>query len=432
MRRSLLVLFVLLFACVPAYPLTVGNETGGALAKHKVVYITGYSTDLENAIVDLADADDGGKVPPLGITRAAIGDDERGTVYTGGILWDIDLSGYALNDMLYLSTTAGEITDTASNYPVGRVLYAAVGGWLLIDINAMTSEMEAAGDLGGTFPDPTVDDTKCTGTAEYLDGTGTCDTLDGVEDWETPTDDGTLIGNGATFDTKVLPDCDDGSGHINYDTATNAWSCGTAGAGEAPADVTYLVKTADAGLSDEYVTSDGDGIVFNWSVGSPNTLTVALDKSEMDEDHCVAYAAADVGYFPNALTAQADGSMLYQDSNGASHLARFAIRPPYDLYARNVIIRSVTFCYGTETGTCWFDAWDLYRFNVSTKTATAIDTNTSDLNFTAGDTCQAFGSLPYVMADYETLYVKLEFDFTTSCVGYLYGLYVCFDHGPEP
>lgn len=70
--------------------------------------------------------------------------------------------------------------------------------------------------------------TICSGTTTYLDGEGNCDTIDGVEDLETPTDDSLIVGTGTVFDTKTLPDCDDSSGnHINYDTTSNAFSCGT-------------------------------------------------------------------------------------------------------------------------------------------------------------------------------------------------------------
>ncbi len=45
------------------------------------------------------------------------------------------------------------------------------------------------GDVGGTVGVSTVDDTKCTGSTEYLDGTGTCDDISGVyvqaSDWST-------------------------------------------------------------------------------------------------------------------------------------------------------------------------------------------------------------------------------------------------------
>ncbi len=65
--------------------------------------------------------------------------------------------------------------------------------------------------------------TICAGTTIYLDGGGVCDTLDGLEDFETATDDSILVGTGAVFGSKVIPDCDLGA--LAYDQATNAFSC---------------------------------------------------------------------------------------------------------------------------------------------------------------------------------------------------------------
>lgn len=43
-------------------------------------------------------------------------------------------------------------------------------------------------------------------------------------------DDAVLVGTGTTTASKAIPDCDDSAGqHLNYDTTTNAFSCGTSG-----------------------------------------------------------------------------------------------------------------------------------------------------------------------------------------------------------
>lgn len=52
-------------------------------------------------------------------------------------------------------------------------------------------------------------------------------TSNGVEQFETPTDDSVIVGNGTTFDTKTIPDCDtESTDKLMYDQATNAFSCG--------------------------------------------------------------------------------------------------------------------------------------------------------------------------------------------------------------
>lgn len=63
------------------------------------------------------------------------------------------------------------------------------------------------------------------------------------------TDDRVLVDNGSVWQRKALPDCDDSGGnHLNYDTGTNAFSCGTTGASSNPFDDgTAIIKgSADA------------------------------------------------------------------------------------------------------------------------------------------------------------------------------------------
>ena len=46
------------------------------------------------------------------------------------------------------------------------------------------------------------------------------------------TDDALMVGNGTTWQSKVLPDCTDtGGNHLNYASATNTLTCGTSGTG---------------------------------------------------------------------------------------------------------------------------------------------------------------------------------------------------------
>ena len=49
------------------------------------------------------------------------------------------------------------------------------------------------------------------------------------------TDDTVIVANGTTWQAKTLSDCDDSSGnHLNYDTTTNTFSCGTSSSGSSP------------------------------------------------------------------------------------------------------------------------------------------------------------------------------------------------------
>lgn len=62
------------------------------------------------------------------------------------------------------------------------------------------------------------------------DVTGTLPIANGGTNNTTATDDAVLVGNGTTFELKTLPSCNDVSGqHLNYNAASNTWSCGTSG-----------------------------------------------------------------------------------------------------------------------------------------------------------------------------------------------------------
>jgi hypothetical protein len=111
--------------------------------------------------------------------------------------------------------------------------------------------------------------TICTGTTTYLDGDGGCDTLDGVEDFETATDDAVIIGNGSTFDTKVIPDCDAVNRYrLQYDTTTNVISCDTDTFFSSDiADNTILeadLKVVDSPVDEECLTFEATAGDFEW------------------------------------------------------------------------------------------------------------------------------------------------------------------------
>jgi hypothetical protein len=64
------------------------------------------------------------------------------------------------------------------------------------------------------------------------DVSGTLPVANGGTNLTTATDDNLMVGNGTTWQSKALPDCDDTAGqHLNYDTTTNAFACGTSGTG---------------------------------------------------------------------------------------------------------------------------------------------------------------------------------------------------------
>lgn len=108
--------------------------------------------------------------------------------------------------------------------------------------------------------------------------------IDGLEDAETPTDDSVPVGNGTGFDSKVLPDCDDSTGnHLNYDTATNAFTCGTT------SSVTDTGPSPDCSGTLTY--QDGEGGCDTYTL-SGNTTSLGTTSGTLTSGDCAEFDAS--------------------------------------------------------------------------------------------------------------------------------------------
>ena len=85
-------------------------QAGEALTKGEVVYISGISGNT--TVVSKADADDAAKMQGFGLAATDANNNANLEVYTFGTLHGLDTSSYALGAELYVSTTAGQLTDT--------------------------------------------------------------------------------------------------------------------------------------------------------------------------------------------------------------------------------------------------------------------------------------------------------------------------------
>lgn len=87
--------------------------TAGTLNVGEVVYLTGYNIPGGTAEVELADADDLAKFPPIGVVNSAMTDSVAGTVLTEGMLAGIktNYGGWGVGSPLWLDTTAGVLTN---------------------------------------------------------------------------------------------------------------------------------------------------------------------------------------------------------------------------------------------------------------------------------------------------------------------------------
>ena len=85
-------------------------KAGEALSKGDVVYISEISGNIP--VVSKADASDSARMPAFGLAFSSVSLNASVEVVTFGTLSSIDTSTFSLGDTVYVSTTAGELTNT--------------------------------------------------------------------------------------------------------------------------------------------------------------------------------------------------------------------------------------------------------------------------------------------------------------------------------
>jgi hypothetical protein len=99
----------------------VTNRTGVTIPKGSVVYVSGAQGNRPT--IALADADlEMTSTSVLGVTAESIADNAEGFAMTGGILRDVNTAAFTEGAVLWLSQTAGGITQTRPTQPAHGVL----------------------------------------------------------------------------------------------------------------------------------------------------------------------------------------------------------------------------------------------------------------------------------------------------------------------
>ena len=131
-------------------------------------------------------------------------------------------------------------------------------------------------------------------------------------------DDQTLVSDSTTAGTfRALPNCTDtGGNHINYTTATNAFSCGTSG-GATSSTIVNFARTGAAGTGTQAVT----GMGFQ-----PTSLWVGCTNSAGGDDWTIAFgddAAGETAFevINASVTRNTARLVVVQTSGGNNMLA---------------------------------------------------------------------------------------------------------------
>ncbi len=155
-----------------AIQFTAINRSGGTINKGQAIYISGISGNTPE--VGLADASNASTMPGYGIAGSTAADNANLEIITFGSIHGIktDYSGWALGDTLYISTTAGTLTNTA---PTGESsLIQNIGSIERLHSSNGTIKVGGAGRTNAT---PNLDDGKIfIGNASNSPVTNTLDT----------------------------------------------------------------------------------------------------------------------------------------------------------------------------------------------------------------------------------------------------------------
>jgi hypothetical protein len=132
-----------------------------------------------------------------------------------------------------------------------------------------------------------------------------------------PTDDSTIVANGTTWQTKIVPSCNGANQALTYNAATNAYGCVTISSGGAPTNASYLVAAADGTLSNEIVVSPTDDGV---QVGNGATWQVKVVPSCSGANQALTYNNSTNSYGCNTISGSGSSSGVagrVQFSDGA-------------------------------------------------------------------------------------------------------------------
>jgi hypothetical protein len=277
---------------VPVF-VPVKNTTASTIPKGTPVYATGTVGATSTIEIAPADADDAAKMPAIGLTETSLTANATGFVVVVGTLRGVNTNAYSINQPLYVSTTAGQLTGTK---PTGTSDAVQMIG-LVTRVNSSNGEILVLAQGADEVPNA-IDAGKITSgtlaTARLGSGTASASTfLRGDQTWATPTSwtvitDTTLGSAAATFSVTV-------TGYTHLDVyvegrgdTTGATSAGMRVQFNSDSGSNYLSNNAAASTSwngvgsvpSSLTNTDRNGIwQANITLGGSGTYTTAVYRN---------------------------------------------------------------------------------------------------------------------------------------------------------
>lgn len=262
------------------------NTTASTIAKGAPVYVTGTVGATPTVEIAPADADNAATMPSIGLLDSQLVANATGYVVVVGTISGVDTSTYSINQALYVSTTAGQLTSTKPTgtteliQNIGRVTRVnANNGEILVLGPGRTNDVPNAIDAGKL--------TSGTVATARLASTGTASAttfLRGDQSWSTPTS----IANDALWDAAgdlAVGSGADTAAKLSKGTRTQALVVGAStlewdtnhysGGNHVTATVAAAIaETIPAGAGFGATTGGASGVVHLHGIYLPKGVTI--------------------------------------------------------------------------------------------------------------------------------------------------------------
>jgi hypothetical protein len=241
--------------------------------------------------------------------------------------------------------------------------------------------------------------------------TSATDTLAAI----TSTDDNVLVSNGSTWEKKALPSCTDSLGkHLNYDTATNSYSCGTSssGGGGGSFDPSTTVD-----LYDEFMTglnASGQAGSLGWTSNVLNSGTCSGLSSRQDHPGTYVFTTINANNNSGCDITPGTGSITTANTYGSRAWTMDAV--VYFGTAGDASANTAFFFGWANSGTSLLTATDMIGWERDTSlsqtafVAHVCDSATSGCQSAGADTNQEIVTSSISMVDNTAYRFRMSFD----------------------